>query len=120
MLVRFSPGGSDPFLPFCADVERMKHVAWLRLGANPDGVFAGWALHHRMLQPRVGVVGFVMSQHRQQLPGMLVGVATNTLSKGFRRAICRIHICSGVYLSTLTALARCRLLRAPWISSVRR
>lgn len=46
---------------------------WLRRGVHRDGVFAGGALHHRVLQPRVGVVGFVMGQHRPQLPGMLVG-----------------------------------------------
>jgi len=36
-------------------------------------MFAGRALHHRVFQPRVGVVGLVVRQHRPQLPRMFVG-----------------------------------------------
>jgi hypothetical protein len=47
-------------------------------------------------------------------------MATITLPKGMRASSERIHSCSGVAFSVTTALARCRLLRAPWISNVRR
>ena len=44
-------------------------------------MLAGQALHHRVLQPRVGIVGFLVRQHRPQLPGMLVGDRHQHLAK---------------------------------------
>ena len=50
----------------------------------------------------------------------MLAMATITLPKGMRPSRVRIHNCSGVAFSVETVLSRCRLLRAPWISRVRR
>lgn len=108
-LVRFSPGGLTRCYRFALTMNRNCFLRGLQQQM------------HRMLQTGVG------GHSRRRRPAFaqicracLPAMATSTLPKGMRPSSERIHRCSGVAFSIITALARCRLLCAPWISRVRK
>src|SRR5690606_9368582 len=119
LLVRLSPGRSDRLLPVRSGVEH-------RGAASPGQAIAACSF---LLAGRCTIgcrsqASASWSSSRASIAhscrACLLAIATSTLPKGRRLARSRIQISSGPALSAAVALARCRLLLAPWISRVRR
>src|SRR5690606_37392770 len=119
LLVRLSPGRSDRLLPVRAGVERCVDVLPAQASAHfvlPLGGRCTCGCRSQASASWPSSRASIAHNCR----ACLLAIATSTLPKGRRLARSRIQICSGLALSAAMALARCRLLLAPWISRVRR